>query len=181
MHLEALAEPTLRVLRRLSGTSVTGRFCLGGGTGLALHLGHRLSVDLDWFTQEPFDPFVLRTEFPSELPCEVTGTSTNTLQARLDGVKVDCLRYAYPLLTTPVMWEGVRVLSIPDIAAMKLSAVANRGAKKDFFDIARLLAEHPLPELLAWYEQKFAGFLTFSVIRSLTCVKKSIAKAVASL
>jgi hypothetical protein len=45
--------------------------------------------------------------------------------------------------------------------------VANRGAKRDFFDIAFLLEEHPLGTLLSWYERKFPGFQTFHVIRSL--------------
>ena len=168
MHPEALAPSTLRVLRAFADTVITRQFSLGGGTGLALHLGHRLSVDLDWFTAETFDPLVMCLEFPPGLPFEVTGTAANTLQARVDGVKVDCLRYAYPLLEPVIRWENVPLLSIPDIAAMKLSAAANRGAKKDFFDIAQLLETHPLPQLLEWYRRKFPAFQTLHIIRSLT-------------
>lgn len=168
MHPEALASETRRVLTLLSGTASAREFCLGGGTGLALHMGHRLSVDLDWFTRAPFDPMMLRAEFPVEAQVIATATAANTLHATVNEVKVDFLRYDYPLLEPPELWDGVSILSVRDIAAMKLSAVTNRGAKKDFYDIAWLLRTHSLPEMLGWYENKFQGFETFSVIRSLT-------------
>jgi hypothetical protein len=168
MHPEALASETRRVPTLLCEMALAREFCLGGGTGLALHMGHRLSVDLDWSCRAPFDPMLLRAEFPAESKVIVTGTAANTLHATVDEVKVDFLRYDYPLLEQPQLWEGVSVLSVRDITAMKLSAVANRGAKKDFYDIAWLLRSHSLQELLGWYEQKFQGFDTFSVIRSLT-------------
>jgi len=168
MHFEALASNTRRVLTLLSGAASPRGFSLGGGTGLALHMGHRLSVDLDWFTRERFDPMVLRAELPADENTIVTGTAANTLHATVSGVKVDFLRYDYPLLEPPELQDGVSILSVRDIAAMKLSAVTNRGAKKDFYDIAWLLRSHSLPELLGWYETKFQGFDTFAVIRSLT-------------
>jgi hypothetical protein len=59
-------------------------------------------------------------------------------------------------------------MDIPDIAAMKLSAVTNRGARKDFYDLAFLIPSQGLPRLLEWYQAKFADFDLFPVIRSLT-------------
>jgi predicted nucleotidyltransferase component of viral defense system len=167
VHAQSLATQTREILLRFADTQIPRRFVLGGGTGLALHFGHRVSEDLDWFTPETFEALELHQELSPYFSCQVTGMHTNTLQLVADGVKVDFLRYAYPTLAEPVIWQGIPVFDIPDIAAMKLSAIANRGAKKDFHDLAELLDHHPLQQLLDWHGQKFPGISTMPVIRSL--------------
>ncbi len=59
-HVEVLAPAQRRVLGRLGPVLTARGYYLAGGTALALHLGHRRSVDLDWFTPEPLgDPLGL--------------------------------------------------------------------------------------------------------------------------
>jgi len=67
------------------------------------------------------------------------------------------------LLTT----NGIRLFALEDIAAMKLNAVANRGAKKDFYDIHALLSRFSLPELLGFFEDKYQKMNSFTVTKSL--------------
>lgn len=166
--LQAIPRRALELLKFLMACPACDRFDLGGGTALALHLGHRLSVDLDLFTTEAFDPEELLAALPKGPRLEILGTAGNSLNSRLDEVKVDFLRHAYPRLRSAKVEDGIRLLDIPDIAAMKLSAATNRGARKDFFDLAALLEFHELPQLLDWYSEKFPGFDLFPVIRSLT-------------
>jgi len=81
---------------------------------------------------------------------------------------VDIIRYRYPLVGDLILAECYQMLSVPDIAAMKLAAITNRGSKKDFFDLHFLLERYSIQEILTFYERKFPGHDTFSVIRSLS-------------
>jgi len=141
-------------------------FSLAGGTSLALRFGHRVSVDLDFFTVEEFDAEALLRQL--ELPREcVVDRASGTLQLLWQGVKIDFLRHAYPLLETPVVLDGIGMLALPDVAAMKLNAITNRGSKKDFFDLTMLLESRNLPELLDAYCRKYSVSNKFMAIRSL--------------
>ena len=97
----------------------------------------------------------------------VEARAENTLNLSIADVKVDLIRYRYPLLQDLVHAASYQMLSIPDIAAMKLAAITNRGSKKDFFDLHFLLERFSIQEILTFYERKFPGHDTFSVIRSL--------------
>ena len=109
---------------------------------MALHLGHRRSVDLDWFTTDRLgDPLLLAQELRHEGISFVTGqTAPGTLYGTLAGVRVSLLEYRYRLLKPAMPWRAgrCRVASRADLAAMKLAAVAQRGGKKDFVDVYAL-------------------------------------------
>jgi len=141
-------------------------FSLGGGTSLALRFGHRLSVDLDFFTTAEFDTGQLIDQL-GLTGATLVNRAQNSLTLDVQGTKLDFLRHAYPLLAPPEAIEGVRLLSLPDVTAMKLNATANRGAKKDFFDLCELQRHHPLPTMLEWFETKYRSADRFTVIRSL--------------
>ncbi|MDU9048592.1 MAG: nucleotidyl transferase AbiEii/AbiGii toxin family protein [Candidatus Electrothrix sp. Rat3] len=83
-------------------------------------------------------------------------------------VKVDLIRHHYPLLMPVQCIDDIRIFSVQDIAAMKLNAIANRGCKKDFFDIHSLLKLFSLTELLSFFEEKYAQINSFTVMKSLT-------------
>lgn len=166
--LHAIPARALDVLKLLMGCAACDGFDLGGGTALALQFGHRESIDLDLFTLDVFDPHDLLGDLPGQSDREILGVAANSLNLRLNQVKVDFLRHSYPRLRATVMCENIRMLDIPDIAAMKLAAVTNRGARKDFYDLVLLAEIHGLPQLLEWYGEKFPGYDLFPVIRSLT-------------
>jgi hypothetical protein len=137
------------------------RFYLAGGTALAAQLGHRRSVDLDWFTEERLvDPLMLGQELREEGVSFVTGqVARGTLHGMVSGVRASFLEYRYPLLEPTVSWPEFEcsLASLPDLACMKLSAVSQRGARKDFVDIYALVERYqPLTKLLGLYQQKYS-------------------------
>jgi hypothetical protein len=139
----------------------TQQFYLGGGTALAIHLGHRRSVDFDWFTRERIaDPLHLARDLSDQDMAFVTGNiERGTLHGSVSGVQVSFLEYRYPLLQALVAWPmfGCILASPEDLACMKLSALAQRGAKKDFVDVYALGIKYcSLSDMLGWYQQKYA-------------------------
>lgn len=169
MYKEAINKPTERVLAKITDT-VKGNFYLAGGTALAIQLGHRLSIDLDWFSAKDFSRDALRENLSQLGRFEITEEEVGTLHGLLDGVRISFLRYAYPLLFPLVEFEGVQLADERDIAAMKLDAVSSRGSKKDFIDIYFLLEKYSLSELLMIFEKKYAGikFNKLHILKSLS-------------
>lgn len=158
---------TLELLKSLMKFPPLDTFNLVGGTALSLQLGHRKSIDLDLFSHMEFDPDQLQFELAPFGKLTLNFSSKNSLGLFIDGIKVDIIRYAFPLINPPIHLESIRLLSIEDIAAMKLSAIAKRGSKKDFWDIYFILQHYSLQDLLNFYTQKFGSESLFFVIKSL--------------
>ena len=115
----------------------------------------RKSVDLDLFGS--FDPIVSYRKLLADAGYLVDGSENGTVQSlRVESVKVDLVNYPYPWMDDAIEEENIRLAGLKDIAAMKLSAVAHRGRKKDFSDVARLLDMFTLDEMLALYKSKFS-------------------------
>lgn len=158
-HLEILPPRQQRVLAEVGPVLSRHGFHLAGGTAVALHLGHRRSVDLDWFTAEGLpDPLRLAQELREEGLAFVTGqVAPGTLHGSVHGVRLSLLEHRYPLLAAlRPMRGGIRIAARADLAAMKLAAVAQRGAKKDFVDVYALGGRScSLREMLRWYQEKY--------------------------
>ena len=155
LHTETVEPSTLDLLRRLQRLPDLTSTRLVGGTALALHLGHRKSVDLDMFGT--FDPIVSYRKLLADAGHSVEGAENGTVQSlRVNNVKVDLVNYPYPWLDDAIEEGNIRLAGLRDIAAMKLSAVANRGRKKDFIDVARLLDVFSLDQMLSLYKEKFS-------------------------
>lgn len=172
-HAEILTTVQHEVLRDL-GPLVSQQlgFRLAGGTALAVYFGHRKSEDFDWFTESSIeDAHGLARELKDHgLSWTSEQVGRGTLHGRIRGVRVTFLEFRYPLLDEPVAWDELQtaLLSLDDIACMKLSAIAQRGARKDFVDLYALLERHrELPELLDLYRKKFSiddiGHLLYSL------------------
>ncbi len=162
----AIPDAVKALLHRPSLMEALDGFALGGGTSLALRFGHRWSVDLDFFTRNEFDPAVL-FESMELAGATVLSQARNSLTLDVGGVKVDLLRHHYPLLESVDRLEGLNLLSVSDLAAMKINAIVNRGAKKDFFDLAHLLNHGSLQGMLDCFQSKYAQCDVFAAIRSL--------------
>lgn len=143
-------------------------FYLVGGTALALQLGHRKSIDLDLFTTNSFSSDIILNSIISRFSVQIEMEQSAMIVSNIDGVKVDFVKMGYPILFPPLVIEGVRMLDIKDIAPMKLKAIAQRGSKKDFFDIYFLLQQLSLDEMLHLFQQKFSMYEVFHIIKSLT-------------
>lgn len=168
LYTEVLEPGTLGILRAVLANETFESFSLVGGTALALQFGHRLSIDLDFFTTDLFDKELAKAELTDIGTWTTDSENKIGLRGQLDGVKMDFVTYRYPLLEPVVIIDDVRMLSQADISAMKLSAVTNRGAKKDFYDIFFLLHRHSFTQLCDWYKAKFQTNNLFMLLKSIT-------------
>lgn len=114
---------------------------LYGGTAIALRLGHRTSVDFDFFVPRSFQPGELRREIAGLEPTETAMTADDTLVVRVDGVLVGLFGVRLPAVAAPDVAAdtGIPVASLIDLAATKLKAVLDRAESKDYLDVAALL------------------------------------------
>ena len=167
LYLATLAPSTLGLLRRIQSQDAFADTRLVGGAALALHFGHRTSLDLDLFgTWKPQPPLELALSTCAARVMRTGGE--NALQFfTVDDVKIDCVTYPYKWLRPAVVSDGIRLADIPDIAAMKLAAATNRGTRKDFVDIYFLLQKYSLRQMLGWYSEKYPDGNDYLVLRSL--------------
>ena len=125
-------------------------------------------MDLDFFGRINADSEELRDILREVGRVEVASVSKNINIFWINGVKVDMVNYPYPWLDPPIVEDGVRLASLNDIAAMKVSAIVNRGTKKDFIDLYTLLQHFALDEILDMYSRKYSDGSLFIVMKSLT-------------
>lgn len=143
---------------------------LAGGVAVATLVDHRPSRDLDVFMRTS-DPEAFIDELSTLEGMRLISNARGTLHVELGGVPITVLSYPYDHLSAPRPSEqlAIRVASAEDLTAMKLSAIAGRGAAKDFWDLHELLALRGigLPEAIAELERKFTSRDPGSVVRSL--------------
>lgn len=130
-----ISKDTKSCLELLGKQPFVAPFYLAGGTALALHLGHRLSYDLDFFRTDDFDSALFAGQLQNSGKLMIDQKSEFTFNGRLNGVKVSFFRYPYPLFKPLVNYGTVKLAAIEDIACMKLDAISSRGAKRDFIDL----------------------------------------------
>src|SRR5882762_666161 len=115
-HPEAVTAETQAALYVLRDRALFQGAYLAGGTGLALHLGHRLSVDLDIFVSELFDEEAMLQRVQEAPGFSLVSKAPSTLHANIQGTKVSFLGYQYPLLFSVALFAGVPVADSRDIA-----------------------------------------------------------------
>jgi predicted nucleotidyltransferase component of viral defense system len=156
LHKETIEKSTLELLNQLMGDVSFSNFVLAGGTALALQIGHRISVDLDLFSSQPFNAEELADYLRTNYGFELDFISTNTIKGELNGVQLDCIAHQYPWIDKSNDIGEIRLASLTDIAAMKLNAIAGNGTRiKDFVDIAFLSSKISLNQMLEAYEKKY--------------------------
>lgn len=157
MHYEILDEQRRNILPLLGGIKNT--FYLAGGTALALQMGHRDSIDFDFFSEQPIDTqrfFETLREIFQQYALVKIQEETNTLSVIVDErIKISFFTYTYPLLNNLIDEENLRMASVEDIACMKLSAITGRASNKDYIDLYYILQTIPLSDLLLQAQKKF--------------------------
>lgn len=139
LHFDILPRETKNALDFLSTQKWLEKteWYLAGGTALALQVGHRRSVDLDFFTKlSRFDNVDLLDRFSTGSDLEIELNKDNTIFAKLFGAKISFI--AYPFFAPQlgfVNYGAVKILLPIDIAVMKIVAISQRGRKRDFFDL----------------------------------------------
>ena len=169
MQYNILDKKRLALLPRLN--AFKDSFYLAGGTGLAILIGHRDSLDFDFFSDESFDTRKLydkvRDTFAG-MSIQKTQEEKDTLSVVIDDeVKVSFFRYPYPLIKPLIEEENVRIASMNDIACMKLSAIVSRSAFKDYADLYFIIRSLSLNEILADAAKKMPDLDQNLVLKSL--------------
>ncbi|MBI5358581.1 nucleotidyl transferase AbiEii/AbiGii toxin family protein [Candidatus Amesbacteria bacterium] len=169
MFTKAILPDTLRAIQLVSKIPIIQNAYLAGGTALTLQLGHRISIDLDFFTPEAFDEKILASslgEFPQFIQ---EGTAWRTVWGKVGETKFSLFYYKYPLIGDILMFENLCLASKKDIAAMKIHAVSDRGTKRDFVDLYMLAQEFGMNEILMFYDDKYGDLdeKAYHLIRSL--------------
>ena len=170
LHLETVAASTLELLIELQGLDSLRETRLVGGTALSLQYGHRISVDLDLFANNLEADFItIISEIKNKgYKIDIRKQSSNILISMIENIKVDIVNYPYPWIDNKICEENIVLATDKDIAAMKLSAITNRGTKKDFIDLYYLLKSYSLEQMLSFYTDKYNGDSAFMVLKSLT-------------
>lgn len=144
---------------------------LAGGSALALHLGHRISVDFDFFTPKHFKADKIAQEMASIGSFKLETLDKDTLLGTFEKVKYSLFYYKYPLIAKTINFNGINLADSKDIAAMKIAAVSDRGTKKDFVDLY-ILSEKgtSLEDCFKYYDQKYKALANniYTIIKCLT-------------
>lgn len=171
MHPKVLTPQVAALIRAHGPALCPDGYLLAGGTALALYLGHRESVDLDFMTMAPpkdmkaFDDHIA-DRFPQAMLIDDTGRSRHYF---MDGVKVSYLWQPGIRLEVGEAFQGLQLASIPTLAVLKCNAVVNRGSRKDFYDLFALgQAGWALPRLLNAAEDQAPRLSDAVIVRSLT-------------
>ncbi len=167
LRTDTVSKQTLELLNSFCTHPKLTDFFLVGGTALALQLGHRISIDLDFFSVKPLKTNELIGVLEKEYNAEIFQLTDNAIVGKVKGVKIDFIAHQYPLLNELKMENDIRLSSLEDIAAMKLNAIKNRGSKKDFVDLYFLLQQFSLTEMLSLVNKKYSNNVDVLTLKSL--------------
>lgn len=167
LRTNTVSKQTLELLDSFCKHPKLSDFFLVGGTALALQLGHRISVDLDFFSMHPLKTNELIGVLEDEYQAEIFQLTDNAIVGKVKDIKIDFIAHQYPLLKELRTENHIRLSSLEDIAAMKLNAIKNRGSKKDFVDLYFLLKQFSLTEMLSLVNKKYKNNVDVLVLKSL--------------
>lgn len=166
LYYDTVSTPLLSILRKLMSSEVFKDFRLVGGTALALQRGHRMSVDIDLFTDLDYADMpvtdmrnYIEKEFPVHRGTESMDMPANGYHIFLSEgqeppIKVDFF-YTEPFIFPAIEEDGLRIADQKEIAAMKLGVIGNQiYRQKDYWDIHDLLEDYSLSEMIQWALQR---------------------------
>ena len=166
-HWETVDRKMVELLRQIGQQQFVSRFYLAGGTALALQLGHRRSVDFDFFSEldqvKPDTHQEILRALDSLKP-QVMEKAFGNFVLSVGGISVGFFDYGYPLVGQGVRVENVALASLFDIGLMKMDALASRGSRKDFYDLYFVAQQIPLDELLEKSKRKYPLYRDFPLM-----------------
>jgi len=159
MYLEAISSKRQKIFQKLKNFP---QFYLAGGTALALHIGHRMSDDFDLFTAEDIPVTLLEKveKIFKESTIDIIINHSEQLSLMIDQTKVDFVKYPFPLILDLIKYKKVKIIKIPEIAAMKAYTIGRRATYKDYIDLYFILSEKysSLPEIIKISKEKFKEY-----------------------
>jgi len=158
MFTKTLFGNTKKALAVLGKSRLMDNAYLAGGTACALQIGHRISVDLDFFTPKEFNAKELTRSLKNIGKFKLDRQSWGTILGVLEKVKFSVFVYKYPVLFPFKSLFGINILDLRDIAAMKIDAISTRGIKRDFIDLYFICQGGiSLKETLSVYDRKYGN------------------------
>ncbi|MFV7236683.1 nucleotidyl transferase AbiEii/AbiGii toxin family protein [Flavobacterium sp. ZB4R12] len=165
MYWNTVSPLLKQVLIDLMQEELFSSFRLVGGTSLSLQIGHRVSVDIDLFTDADYGSIdfkkirsFLENKYPycssRNLDNVAFGTYFEVGNSKEDFVKID-LYYTDEFIFDMISKDSIRMASENEIIAMKLDVVLRGGRKKDFWDLHYYLDKVPIDEMISFYEQRY--------------------------
>jgi len=169
MYLSILSSKQISLLKKLKFLEKYD-FYLAGGTALALQIGHRTSLDFDFYTKKKFDNRKLLKDLENHFEeIELIQNPEQTLIVKIESREVSFFYYPYPLIYSPIKEKELPPLAIKeDIAAMKVMAIIQRGRKRDFIDIYFLIKEFGLKKIFEIAKKKYPSFNFYLALQALT-------------
>ena len=166
LHWNTVKPILKEVLTVLMQSSLFDPFRLVGGTSLSLQIGHRMSDDIDLFTDHPYesidfatiDNFLRKTfKYVSDIltrPVGMVGVSYLVGRTKDDTVKID-LFYTDPFIQPALQIGPFRLATVEEIMAMKIDIVQRKARKKDFWDLDELLNSYSIEQMIALHKQRY--------------------------
>jgi len=156
MRLEVIPKKNKKIFAVLPDFK---EFYLAGGTALSLQIGHRISVDFDLFSDKEIPKNLLnkaKSVFENK-KIVVSVNNPDELTLFIDEVKLTFLRYPFPAISNFVDYQGVKLLSVKEIAASKAYTIGRRGSFKDYIDLYYVILGKysDLNEIIEMTEKKY--------------------------
>lgn len=159
LHLETVEPNTFSLLEDILSISEFENYALVGGTALSLLYGHRVSIDLDLFSNTPLPNEeiinILKNKFNEKFEVRSSNPRFGVF-CFIDDVKVDIVNNPHTYLKPFISYKNIRMFSTEDIIAMKVQAILGRGKKKDFWDIAELLKYYTVQNFIDFHSKKYS-------------------------
>lgn len=171
LYTKTVEPHTLSIIQSLQSKSYTKDFLLVGGTALALQLGHRTSTDIDLFTTVRFNTELLLTTLRTDYNINIRHQMGHAILIDIAEVKTDFVFQPSKIIGEIIEAENIRMASLKDIAAMKISAITARGRKRDFIDLYCLIEHYKLSEMIDFFLSKYPDATAMLAMRSLLYFK----------
>lgn len=164
LHWNTINDLLKQSLLLLMASEEFSAFRLVGGTSLSLQVGHRMSIDIDLFTDNEYKSvdFGILENFLTENfdyvsgigGMEALGKSYLVGTDKDNAIKLD-IYYTDGYIRPYLQEEGVRLAAIEDIIAMKLDVIQREYRKKDYWDLHELLPQYGIDAMLALHQERY--------------------------
>ncbi len=164
LHWNTVSPLLQTILKDIMNQKIFRKFRLVGGTALSLHLGHRMSVDIDLFSDQKYGTINFQ-EIENYLSKKYKyfekstegligiGTSYIVGKNKENVIKLD-IYHTDNFIREPHTEDEIRLATVAEIAAMKIDVIQRGGRKKDFWDIHEILDIIPLKTLIALHQER---------------------------
>ncbi|BDB55083.1 hypothetical protein GENT5_13880 [Flavobacterium ammoniigenes] len=164
LHYNTVTPLLKSILEKLMEANEFAQFRLVGGTALSLYCGHRMSVDIDLFTEAEYGTIDFQ-DIEDYLVKQFTYVDFNNLPVGMgksyfigndsqNAIKLD-LYYTEPFIDDVIEVDAIRMATIEEIIAMKIDVIQRTGRKKDYWDLHELKGQYNIKDMLGFHLKRY--------------------------